>query len=137
MVLLEAMALGKPVVATAIDGYRQVLQDGVQGRLVAPRDAGGLAAALRNLLLSSNDRRRFGAQGKVTAAAYSWERVSTRLLQFYEEVRLGSAGRGWLAVADIMEQALPVRPSSGPMLGSGDGAGVTAMALGLGPPTGR
>ncbi len=137
MVLLEAMALGKPVVATAIDGYRQVLQDGVQGRLVAPRDASGLAVALRDLILSPTDRRRYGAHGKVTAAAYSWERVSARLLQFYDEVRLGSAGRGWLAVADMVDHALPMRSSAGAITGPGDGSGMTAIGLGLAPPLGR
>src|SRR6185437_3998377 len=52
MVLLEAMALGKPVVATAIDGYKQVMQDERQGRLVPPRDASALAQALLELLVS-------------------------------------------------------------------------------------
>jgi phosphatidylinositol alpha-mannosyltransferase len=95
MVLLEAMALGKPVVATDIDGYRQVVRDGVQGKLVAPRDSVGLATALLELLQSREARQRLGAQGRVTAEAYSWERVSRRLLRFYDDVRLGSASPGW------------------------------------------
>ncbi|HVA91412.1 MAG TPA: glycosyltransferase family 4 protein [Chloroflexota bacterium] len=101
MVLLEAMAVGKPVVATAIDGYQQVMRDGCQGRLVPPRDAAALARALYELLISADARRQFGSQGKVTAAAYSWERVSSRLLQFYEEVRLGSLGHGWRPPVDL------------------------------------
>ncbi|HXT37847.1 MAG TPA: glycosyltransferase family 4 protein [Chloroflexota bacterium] len=101
MVLLEAMALGKPVVATAIDGYKQVMQDGRQGRLVPPRDASALAQALLELLVSPDDRRRMGNQGKVTAAAFSWERVSSRLLQFYDEVRLESIGHGWRPPVDL------------------------------------
>ncbi|HVC79556.1 MAG TPA: glycosyltransferase family 4 protein [Chloroflexota bacterium] len=101
MVLLEAMALGKPVVATAIDGYKQVMQDGWQGRLVPPRDAGALARALVELLVSPDDRRRMGNHGKVTAATFSWERVSSRLLQFYDEVRRESAGRGWRPSVDL------------------------------------
>ena len=87
--------MGKPVVATTIDGYRQVMQDGVQGLLVAPRDSVGLAAALLDLLGSRELRQRYGDQGRLTARAYSWLRVSARLLRFYEEVRLGSTSPGW------------------------------------------
>jgi phosphatidylinositol alpha-mannosyltransferase len=101
MVLLEAMALGKPVVATAIDGYRQVVQDGVQGRLVAPRDSAGLAAALLELLGSPALRERYGEQGRLTAGAYSWQRVSARLLRFYDEVRQGSTSPGWRSPLEI------------------------------------
>lgn len=92
MVLLEAMALGKPVVATAIDGYQTVMQDGIQGRLVPPRDSAALARALLAVLQSPAARRRYGDQGRVTARSYSWERVATRLLRFYDEVRAGTSG---------------------------------------------
>ena len=89
MVLLEAMALGKPVVASAIEGYQTVMEDGVQGRLVPPKDSGALAEALLALLTSPARRSAYGEQGAITARAYSWERVSARLLRFYEDVRTG------------------------------------------------
>lgn len=101
MVLLEAMAMGKPVVATDIDGYRQVVRDGVQGRLVAPRDSGGLAAALVDLLESPSLRARYGEQGLRTAPCYSWQRVSARLLRFYEDLRQGSTVPGWRSPLEI------------------------------------
>jgi phosphatidylinositol alpha-mannosyltransferase len=95
MVLLEAMALGKPVVASAIDGYRQVLQDGVQGLLAPPRDSSSLASALLQLLQSPALRRQYGDQGRVTSRSYSWERVSARILRYYDDVRLGTATAEW------------------------------------------
>ncbi|MGH2344448.1 MAG: glycosyltransferase family 4 protein [Chloroflexota bacterium] len=133
MVLLEAMALGKPVAATSIDGYRQVMDDGVQGRLTAPRDAAGLAAALHELLTSPAQRGRMGAQGKVTAAAYSWERVSARLLRFYDEVRLGTMDHGWLPSVDLLDPARPAKIGVGTSAGVPDGTGAPA-GLGLAPP---
>jgi glycosyltransferase involved in cell wall biosynthesis len=49
-VLSEAMAVGTPVVATAVDGLPEVVEDGVTGRLVAPGDPGALAAAVIDVL---------------------------------------------------------------------------------------
>ena len=50
LVALEAMALGRPVVATAVGGTPDAIEDGVTGRLVPPADPRSLAAALRELL---------------------------------------------------------------------------------------
>jgi glycosyltransferase involved in cell wall biosynthesis len=49
-VLAEAMAIGTPVVATRVDGLPEVVRDGVTGRLVAPGDPEGLAAAVLEVL---------------------------------------------------------------------------------------
>lgn len=49
-VLLEAMAMGLPVVSTAIDGIREVIDDGWSGRLIAPRQPQWLAGALETML---------------------------------------------------------------------------------------
>jgi phosphatidylinositol alpha-mannosyltransferase len=126
MVLLEAMALGKPVVATNIDGYRQVVQDRVQGRLVEPRDSAQLAEALLELLQSPGMRNTYGEHGRLTARAFSWDRVSTRLLRFYDEVRSGSAAPGWVNPLEMPgpwfgKQADELSDSRG----LSDGAGLT------------
>jgi phosphatidylinositol alpha-mannosyltransferase len=105
MVLLEAMALGKPVVATDIDGYQTVMQDGVQGRLVPPRDSAALATALLEMLQSPEACRHYGDQGRVTARSYSWERVAAHLLRFYEEVRAGASGSGEWSLARALQPA--------------------------------
>jgi glycosyltransferase involved in cell wall biosynthesis len=49
-VLAEAMAVGTPVVATAVDGLPEVVADGVSGRLVHPGDPSALAAAVLDVL---------------------------------------------------------------------------------------
>jgi phosphatidylinositol alpha-mannosyltransferase len=86
IVLLEAMASGVPIVASDIMGYRDVMSDGREGVLVAPADEHALAASLIGLLGSEDERRRIGACGKATAREYAWDRVSLRLVAFYEEL---------------------------------------------------
>ncbi len=91
VILIEAMAMGKPIVASDIDGYRQVVTDGVHGRLVPPRDERLLADALCSLLEDPALRARYAAAGLQAAGAYGWERVAGRVLAYYDEVRGQSA----------------------------------------------
>jgi phosphatidylinositol alpha-mannosyltransferase len=87
IVLLEAMAAGVPVVASDIPGFRSVLKDGRQGRLVPANDAFALADALGPLL--SNDRLRaaMAREGRATAAEYAWPVVGERIETLYRSVR--------------------------------------------------
>jgi glycosyltransferase involved in cell wall biosynthesis len=62
-ILIEAMALGKPVVATNGGGVPEIVVDGETGLLVAPADVEAMTAAIRRLLGDSDLRRRFGAAG--------------------------------------------------------------------------
>jgi glycosyltransferase involved in cell wall biosynthesis len=64
LVFLEAMAFSKPVVAAAIGGTTDVVEDGINGLLVQPGNAGALAEALRRLLLDESLRRELGRRGK-------------------------------------------------------------------------
>lgn len=102
IVLPEAMASGKPVVTTNIEGYRQVVTDGVDGVLVPPRDETALAGALCELLGNASERERLGVNGRRAAEQYSWERVAGRVLTYYAEVRDGQrsldAGLDLLAI---------------------------------------
>jgi len=86
IVLLEAMAIGKPVVATNIDGYNSVLTDGVEGRLVPPRDEKTLALTLISLLTNESLRQEMGARAKLKAKEYSWEHIAQRLLDYYTKI---------------------------------------------------
>jgi len=63
-VLVEAAGLGKPIVATAIDGVAEVIQDGRTGILVPPADPERLAEALVRLLLDKGLAARLGAQAR-------------------------------------------------------------------------
>ncbi|MBX5473681.1 MAG: glycosyltransferase family 4 protein, partial [Thermoleophilia bacterium] len=83
IVLLEAMAAGIPVVASAIDGYRAVLPEEA-GRLVPPGDAAALATALADLLGDAELRRRMGEAGRRESARYAWPRIAERTLAVYE-----------------------------------------------------
>ncbi len=85
-VLLEAMAAGRPVVASNIPGYRGVLADGREGLLVGPGDAEALASALICLLRDGDLRARMGAQGQETACGFAWDKVAGRVLELYNEL---------------------------------------------------
>lgn len=86
IVLLEAMAAGLPVVASDIPGYRTVLKDGEQGRLVPPGDAFTLADTLATLLANPALCRAMAAEGRRTAAGYAWPAVGRRILDVYQAV---------------------------------------------------
>jgi glycosyltransferase involved in cell wall biosynthesis len=62
--LLDAMAYGLPVVATAAGGIPEAVDDGVTGRLVAPRDPEALARALAEVLCDERRRAEWGAAGR-------------------------------------------------------------------------
>jgi len=85
LTLLEAMACGRPIVATANVGYRELLSPD-EGVLVEPGDPAAFADAIVRLLRDESLRRRMGARGVEKAARYSWERVVSLLVDYYEEV---------------------------------------------------
>lgn len=87
IVLLEAMAAGRPVVASDIAGYRGVMRDGVEGLFVPPKDHGALAAAVERLIVDADLRARLGAAGPLRANDFSWDKVAGRVLEVYERTR--------------------------------------------------
>lgn len=70
LVVVEAMASARPVVATAHGGPLEIVDDGVTGVLVPPRDAAALAAALIALIDDPDRARTMGAAGRVRAVAH-------------------------------------------------------------------
>ncbi|HEX75071.1 MAG TPA: glycosyltransferase family 4 protein [Dehalococcoidia bacterium] len=83
IVLLEAMASGKPVVATDIEGYASLLTHGEEGLLVPPRDEEALARALLSLLNDESLRHWMGAKGRIKAEKYSWANVAQQVMDYY------------------------------------------------------
>ena len=73
--LIEAAAMGRAIVATAIPGAAAVVEDGVNGTLVPPRDANALAAAIEALLGNAEMRARYGAASRRKAEREFDERV--------------------------------------------------------------
>lgn len=85
IVLLEAMAAGKPIVASAIPGYQEVVRHGREALLVPPRDEQALAVSLVRLLANAPLRQALGAAGRQRAAEFAWERVAAAVLDCYAE----------------------------------------------------
>ena len=86
IILLEAMAAGKPVVASRIDGYASVLSDNNEAILVPPRDNEALAQALRSLLTDESLRAEMGARGRVNVMKYSCEQVAGSIFDYYTRI---------------------------------------------------
>jgi glycosyltransferase involved in cell wall biosynthesis len=85
--VLEAMAAGKPVVATRIGGTDEAVEHGVTGLLVPARDAEVLAAAIRQLLSNPADARRMGEAGRARALGeFSAESMVASMTRLYEEL---------------------------------------------------
>jgi glycosyltransferase involved in cell wall biosynthesis len=80
VVLIEAMSHGLPIVATNWRGIPSVVEDGVCGVLVPPRDAAALAARLRQLIENPSQREAMGAQGRrIFLQKFTSERCYRRL----------------------------------------------------------
>jgi glycosyltransferase involved in cell wall biosynthesis len=93
MVAREAMAHGRPVVATAVGGLVDAVEDQVTGVLVPPGDAGALRAALERLLADRELRARLGAAGRARVAEASPAATAERIRRVYEEL-LSPRGSG-------------------------------------------
>jgi phosphatidylinositol alpha-mannosyltransferase len=85
IVLLEAMAAGRPVIASAIDGYKTVLTDGEEGLTAGPRDIGKLAEAIFRLANNERLRLQMGERGISRARSFDWSVVARQVLDFYNE----------------------------------------------------
>jgi phosphatidylinositol alpha-mannosyltransferase len=86
IVLLEAMATERPIIASNIPGYAGVLQHGAQGLLVEPQDDQALAAAIVELMQHPEQRRAMGLRGRQHAQAYRWPKVARQVYDYYERL---------------------------------------------------
>jgi glycosyltransferase involved in cell wall biosynthesis len=84
--LVEAMSLGVPAVVTRAGGTPEVIRDGREGYLVAPRDPDLLAARIVELLSDQDLRLRMGAEGKLRAEAFDIRRSVERMEVLYNEL---------------------------------------------------
>ncbi|MEU0174997.1 glycogen synthase [Streptomyces massasporeus] len=89
IVNLEAMACGTPVVASAVGGIPEVVDDGTTGLLVPPGDdfEAGLARAMDTVLGDPEAAGRMGEAGRERAVGdFGWDAVARRTVRLYEEI---------------------------------------------------
>ncbi len=85
LVLLEAMASLKPVIASDIPGYASVATHNKDSLLVEPKDSMSLALAIVRLLSDTSLRARLSTAGRKTAEGYAWPKVAARVLDIYDQ----------------------------------------------------
>jgi phosphatidylinositol alpha-mannosyltransferase len=84
VVLLEAMAAGTPVVASNLDGYRNVATDDETALLVETGNVGSLASALARVMVDSQLAARLTANGREHAQRFSMDALADRYIEMYE-----------------------------------------------------
>jgi glycosyltransferase involved in cell wall biosynthesis len=91
LTVIEAMATGKPVIATRAGGPAEIVQDGVTGLLVPPGDAEALGRAMLSLIDDPARARHMGEAGRRRAVElFSADRYVTRIQQVYDDVMRAS-----------------------------------------------
>jgi glycosyltransferase involved in cell wall biosynthesis len=86
LALFEAMAAGKAIVSTAVDGCREVLEDGASGLLVPPGDAPALGRAIVRLLDEPALARALAARARELSRSYDIRRCVEQMEALYDEV---------------------------------------------------
>jgi len=85
MVLLEAAACGKPLIASNLPGVRTLVRDGVNGFLVEPKDDGDLGKKIKIILDDDALRKAMGiASRQAMENGYRWEKTAENLLGIYK-----------------------------------------------------
>lgn len=91
--LLTGMGFGKAIVATAVGGLSETLQDGQNALLVRYGDVEGLADRLAYLAERPSERRRLGAAARTELEReYAWPRIAERTIEFYRDLLGAAAG---------------------------------------------
>jgi phosphatidylinositol alpha-mannosyltransferase len=86
IVLLEAMATGKPVVASNISGYASVITNGLEGILVPPKQEVPLAQAIARLIKDRELAKTLGERGRIKSQNYGWDQIAVKVLDYYRLV---------------------------------------------------
>ncbi len=85
--LIEAAACGRAIITTDMPGCRDAIIPGVTGELIAPKDAGGLAAAIQKLIEDPDLRKKMGQAGRMLAEeTFASEKIVAQHMAIYEEL---------------------------------------------------
>jgi phosphatidylinositol alpha-mannosyltransferase len=84
--LLEAMAAGKPVLASDVEGYRDVLAHGREGELLAPDDPGAWTRALVRISREPVRAAAYGERARLTALRHDWPAIAHEVLGLYRSI---------------------------------------------------
>ena len=120
IVLVEAMAAGTAVVASDLDAFRRVLEDGSAGRLVPVDDSAALAAALIEVLSDDALRARYVDAAAAAVRRYDWSVVAREILRVYETVASAGA-KVTIAGSAVRGDATRAIRSAGRTAGLGSG----------------
>lgn len=84
--VVEAMAAGLPVVATNVDGFKEVMENGQTGIIVENNNTTGIASALKLLILNPTISKQFGVNGRNRVKKlYNWDKNVENMLDVYEK----------------------------------------------------
>jgi glycosyltransferase involved in cell wall biosynthesis len=86
LTVLEAMASGKPIVATSTGAIPELVHDGVSGILVKPMDPVALAKAITKFLMDPSFRENAGRLSREIAKKYDWNAIAKKTLSLYNEL---------------------------------------------------
>lgn len=100
MVALEAMAMGRPVIASEVGGLAFLVQDGLTGYHVPSRDPEALAERLYTLLTDVDCREAMGQAARRYAEQFDWAIIGARLVGVYDEL-LGYSAPSLPATASL------------------------------------
>jgi glycosyltransferase involved in cell wall biosynthesis len=99
--LIEAMALGKPVVATSVGGVPEIVLDGMNGLLTPPRLPGRMAQLIEQLLRDPALAENLGKAAAASVKDFSWNNIALEYLNIYRQVCRQRSGSAKLANARI------------------------------------
>lgn len=103
LAMLEAMTLGKPVVAAASAGARFILEDGKSGVVVPPGEPGALGDAIAGLLQDPEEMQRVGSVGRQRASEFSNSAMVARTLQIWRTL-ISAKAKGQATVTNQCSQ---------------------------------
>lgn len=84
--IMEAMACGKPVVATKVGGIPELVKNNSNGCLVNPGDTAALARRIIRLLKNRDDAEEMGREGIKKARTYSWDKTAKKVKGIYKDI---------------------------------------------------